>query len=97
MIDAQPGVAPKCIPKIVPESIDVRIRMHGAQAVDPTLPAQSRECVAHLDPKQRIVHPSLRLIDIALGRNDVVIAGENDRRLAGYERSGMHDQALEPT
>src|SRR5882757_4703478 len=96
MIDAQPSIAPKRIAKIIPDRINLRIRMERAYPIDPPLSSQAPKRLAHLDSKQRIVDPPLGLIYVTLRRNHVVVAGENHRRIAGDEGSGVDDQPLEP-
>src|SRR6516165_7892843 len=78
MIDAQPGIALIGVTKVVPERIDLRVRVLRANRIRPSLPQQLRVGFAHLDAEERIVHPALRLVDIALGGYHVVITREHD-------------------
>jgi hypothetical protein len=52
--------------------------------------------VSHLGPKERIVHPSLRLIDVKVGRHHIVVADECDGRIQGQQLARVRNQALEP-
>jgi hypothetical protein len=53
MIDAQPGVAGKGVPKILPESVDPLIRVESPQRVGPALLDKSAIGLSHLGPKNR--------------------------------------------
>ncbi len=70
--------------------------MQVAQGIRPTLPAEPAEGLPHLDSKQRIVDPSLGLVDVALGRNHVVVPSQHDRGGALGMLGRMRDQPLEP-
>lgn len=51
---------------------------------------------ADLRPEQGIVEPALRLVDVELGRHDVVVAGEHDRGTGGQQLRGVCGQTVEP-
>jgi len=86
MIDAQTGIASKGVPEILPERVDPLARVQSPQRVGPALLHKAAICVPYLGPEQRVIDPSLRRIDVEIGRHDVVIAGEH-HRLAGREQA----------
>jgi len=96
MVDAQSGVARVGVTEIVPECVDALAGMKRSQGVSPTLRGKPAKSVSNLDAKQRVVDPSLRLIDVEFGWHYVVIADEHDRRASGEKLGGMRDQALKP-
>ena len=65
MVNAQPRIAGIGVPEIIPEGIDALPRIQGAQGVGPTLGQKAAERLAHLRPKQGIIYPVFRLIDVA--------------------------------
>src|ERR1700730_2884719 len=50
-----------------------------------------------LRPEQRIVHPTLGLVDVYVRGHHVVIAGENRRGISSHELGGTEGQTLEPS
>ena len=96
MIDAQPGIADKRVPEIFPEGIDALMRMQRAQSIGPPLPGEPAKGFAHFRPEQRVVDPTLRRVDVEIGRHDVVIAGEHDRRAACEQAARVFLQPFEP-
>jgi hypothetical protein len=53
--------------------------MQRPQRVGPALLDKAAIGLPHLGPEQRVIDPSLRRINIEIGRHDIVIAGEHDR------------------
>ena len=96
VVDAQAGVARVGVPEIVPERVDPLAGMQRAQRVGPALRDKPAKGFAHLGAEQRVVDPALRLVDVELGRHDVVVAGEHDRRAGREQLGGVRDQPLEP-
>ena len=96
VIDAQPGVAPVGIAKVIPVGVDRLVGMHRPQGIGPPLPGEACKGLTHLDPEQGVVDPALGLVHVALGRDHVVIAREDHRRLGGNELCGVSEQSLEP-
>ena len=86
MIDAETGVAREGVTEILPERLNSLTRMQSPQRVGPALLHKAAICVPYLGPEQRVIDPSLRRIDVEIGRHDVVIAGEH-HRLAGREQA----------
>src|SRR5271156_5403860 len=97
MIDAQAGVASEIISEVIPESVDALVRMQLAQGVGPALSDQVGKGLSRFGAEERVVHPAFWLVNIDLGRDHVVVAGENDGRIGSEEILGMFRQALEPT
>ena len=60
MVDAQPGVSRKRIPKVIPECVDALARVKRAQRVDPPLFDQAMEGGADFRAKQRANAPAHR-------------------------------------
>ena len=67
---------------MLPECVDPLTRVQSPQSVGPALLNKAAIGVAHLRPKQRVIHPSLRRVDVEIGRHDVEVAGQNGRRAA---------------
>src|SRR5208283_2949856 len=97
MIDAQAGVAREIISEVVPESVNVLVRMQLAHGVGPTLSDQVSKGLASLGTEERVLHPALGLVNINLGRDHIVVAGENGWRVGREEILRVFRQALEPT
>ena len=70
--------------------------MQRADRIDPALRQQALIGGAALRLQQRVVVIGLGLIDVLLGRYDVVVAREHDRDAGLVERGGVADQPLEP-
>ncbi len=82
MIDAEPGVACERVSEMAPEGIDSLARMQSAERISPSLLNEATIGVTRLGREQRVVEPALRLVDVEVGRHDVVNTGEDDRRAA---------------
>src|SRR4051794_12073183 len=96
MVDAQPGIPGKGVPEILPEGVDPLARVHCPQSVRPALFYKPTVGVPHLGPKQRVINPALRRIDVELRRHDVVIAGEHDWLAACEQRLRVLRQPVKP-
>jgi hypothetical protein len=96
MVDAEPGVAGERVSKVVPERVDPLVRMQRAQRVGPALLDETAVGVAHFGSEERVIDPALRLVDVEVGRHDVVVAGEHDRRAAVQQAPGVRRQPFEP-
>ncbi len=70
--------------------------MELAHGVGPALREKPAIGLAHLGAEERVVDPARRRVDVELGRHDVVIAGQQDRRAARQQRLRMRREALEP-
>lgn len=96
MIDPEPGIAPERVPEIVPEGIDRLARVNGSQCVGPPLLDETGICSTHLGGEERVVEPSLRFVDIQLGRHDVEVADEHHRQASPNQLIRMTDEPVEP-
>jgi hypothetical protein len=96
MIDAQPGVAGKGVPKIFPERIDPLIRVEHPQRIGAALRDKALIDVAHLRPEQGVIEPALRRVDVEIGRDQIEVAGQNGRHTAVQEAFGVARQPFEP-
>src|SRR5712691_550862 len=97
MINAQPGIAPPGISEIVPKGIDALARVQLTHRIGPAPSDEASEGVPHLGTEERIIKPALWLIDVKIGRHNIVVASENDGRGRGEQRVSMLGQAREPT
>ena len=82
MIDTESGVAREGVPEILPERVDPLIRMQSPQRVGPALRDKAAISIPYLRPEECVIHPSLRRVDVEIGRHDVEVAGQNGRRAA---------------
>ena len=96
MIDAQPGIARPAISHVVPERVHGRIGMQGADGVGPSLVENTPERSTTFRLNQRIPRIRFGRIDVAVGRNDVVIAGQHDRRSGAIELRRMRRETFHP-
>jgi hypothetical protein len=96
MVDADAGIARKRIPPIIPEGVDPLLRMLRADRVGPALPKQPLERRAALGLHQSVVRPILRLVDVEVGRDDIVVAGQHDRLIERVQHLRPRDQPLHP-
>src|SRR5437660_343201 len=69
MIDAETGVTTEGIPEILPESVDPFTWMQSPQRIRPALRDKAAIGVAHLWPKQCVIDPPFRRINIEIGRS----------------------------
>src|SRR6185295_12262030 len=96
VIDPQAGVALPVIAEEIPERVDALVRVQLAQRIDPALREQPLICVARLRLQQRIFLPALRIVDVEVRRDDVVVAEQHDRLARRIQRLRVLDQPLEP-
>src|SRR5213593_1638754 len=80
MVDAKAGIARPAVSHVVPERIDRIVWMQMADRVGPALLQQSPEGRAAFGLEQRVVVPGLGRIDVAIGRHDIEITGQDHRR-----------------
>ena len=97
MVDAQSCVAAVGVPEIIPEGIDTLVRMECSQRVGPALGDEASIGVADFRSEQRVVYPSLRLVDVEIGGHDVVVAGKHDGPAAGEKCFGMGGEPVKPS
>ncbi len=91
MVDPEAGVACECISEVCPERIDAVVWMEVPQCIRPALVHQVGVGFLHLRPKQCVVDPALRFVDVEVGWHDVEIAHERDwdTELQKFGRVGM--------
>ena len=96
VIDTQPCIPAPRVSEIVPKGVDAFCGMQLAQGIRPALFEETVKSAPDLGTEKRIVHPSLRLIDVKVGRHHIVVAGERDRRIQGQQFACVNDQPFEP-
>jgi hypothetical protein len=69
--------------------------MKRSQGVGPALRDQAALGLADLRPAERVIEPALRLVHVEVGRHDVIVTGQHDRRARGKELGGVGAQPLE--
>lgn len=67
-----------------------------AQGVGPALVQQVLEGGAALGLKQGVGLPRAGIVDVGVGRDDIVVAAENDRRLSRIKRRRVGDEPVGP-
>src|ERR1700685_945546 len=97
MIDALAGVARIVISEVVPKGVAGLLWMQLAKRVSPSHRDQIGERAPYLRQKERILKPVFGLIDIDFGRDNVVVAGENDRLRSGDQFLCVFRKALQPS
>jgi hypothetical protein len=95
MVNVQVRVTGPGVPEVVLEGVDALAGVTSAHSVGPAWGHQIMECRADLRPEQRIVGPALRLVDVELGRHDVVVTRENHLLARGQQLGCMCGQAFE--
>ena len=96
MIDAKAGVAWPSVSLIIPERVHRRIRMYCADRVDPTVLEQSPKQSPRSRLHQRVLCVGPGGIDVGIGRRDIEIPGEHDRRINGVKLGRMGQESLHP-
>ena len=79
VVDADAGVALEAVPPIMPEGVDALVGMERADRVGPTLRDQLGELLARFGREQGVLGPALGLVDVQVGRDDVVVADQQRR------------------
>ena len=96
MIDAKAGVARPAIPFVVPERVHRLIRMHRADRIDPALIEKPPKQRSRLRLHKRILGIGLGGIDVGVGRHDIEIPCEHDRRVDGADLGGVRQEPFHP-
>ena len=96
MVDAQPAIARPAVSQVAPIRVHRRVGMQRADGVAPALLENARKTRAAFRLKQRILGIGLCRINIAIGRNDVEVAGQHDRHADGKQLRGMGREAIHP-
>ena len=81
---------------VVPECVDALAGILCAQRVGPASADEALEGGAAFRLHQRVVGVGFRRIDVELGRRDIVVTDEHDRRACLSQRSGVEAQPLVP-
>jgi hypothetical protein len=97
MIEAEAGVARPAIPHVIPEGVDALIRVELPDGVDPALAEQPLEHGAGFRLHEGVLLVGGCRVDVRVGRDDVVIAGEHDGSIERIELGGVADQPLRPS
>src|SRR5882724_11914612 len=97
MIDPKSGIASEGIPQILPKRINAFARIKLADGINTTLVGKTPIGGAHFWPKEGIIPPALRSINVKVRRNDVVVAGENCRHPAIQHTCRMENEPVEPS
>src|SRR6185503_19441809 len=82
-----------CTGLIIPKRIAVRLGVADAESIGKTEVRDATESRAGFGLKQRVAGPGFGVIAIVGRRNNIVVAGKNQRLL---ERQQLTDMAIEP-
>src|SRR5262245_26035155 len=82
--------------KVIPERIHPLVRKARPQRVGPTLSQQPTVTLPGLGLQQRVFKPRARIVDIEIGRYDVVISRQHDGFSALAKGRRVAEEALEP-
>ena len=96
MVDPQPLVAVPAPGLVIPEGVAVRLAVEDAVGVGQPEIEEGAEPRARFEPAQRIVAQRHRIVNIVVGRADVVVAGQHERDLAAQQFARVVDQPLHP-
>src|SRR4030081_2069176 len=80
MINAQAGIPAVGVAKIIPERIDLRVRMQCSYRIGPSLFRQARKRLADFNSEEGVIDPSFGFVYVTLGGDDVVVTCENHWR-----------------
>jgi hypothetical protein len=97
MVDAQPGVPAVGVPEIIPESIDAFVRMNLSERIGPTLRDEIAIGGSNLRTEERVIEPTLRLVDVHIRGHDVEIASQDDLITSREKVGSVLGQPFEPT
>lgn len=97
MVDPQARVSGPSLAKILPEGPGRRIAWKSLpDGVRPSLVQQFGEGRPARRLKERVFLPGPAAVDVRLGRHDVIVARQNDRRIKVDQTPGVTVQAVEP-
>ena len=77
VIQSETRIAPIGVSEVIPERINAVCRMKLPDCIDPALGDEFAEGMAHVGVEQRVFGSALRLVDIEVGRNHIVVACQN--------------------
>ena len=96
MVDADARVALERAAPIIPEAVNSFIGMEMADRVGPALIQNAPEGGPGVGRKQRVVLPILGLVDVEVGRDDILVAARDHRRLQVEQRFEMRVETRHP-
>lgn len=96
MVNPQPEVPPPGAARVLPEGVDPGARVQVPDGVRPPLPELPAVRLPRLRPEQGVVHPALRPVHVELFRDDVVVAGQDDRLRLRHQLSSVGHEPFEP-
>src|ERR1700692_4628779 len=96
MIDAQPRILLPVLTEIIPEGVDTFVLIASAHGIGPSLSKQALIALAAFRLQQRILQPRTGVVNILIGRNDVVVARKHYWMTAVVKLAGVVDQPFEP-
>src|SRR5690242_7381503 len=96
MIDAQTCVPSEGIPEIIPECVNLLIRIQATDRICPVVPDQFMKSFPGFWSEQRILKPALRFVYIYIGGHHVEIAGDQYRALEILKLFCTFVQAVKP-
>jgi hypothetical protein len=79
MINAQPLVAVPATGLVIPESVAVRLRVKDAVSVGQPEVKERTKPRARFRPTQGVFPKRHRIVNIIVGRADVIVAGQHER------------------
>ena len=92
VVDPEAGIARPGVAYVVPEGEGGLVRVEVGDGVGPALGQQPGEGRAGLGLGQRVGAPGPHRVDVGVGRNDVVIAGQHGRHTDGFEARRMGEK-----
>ena len=96
MVDTKAGIAFPAVSLVIPERVHRRIGMHRADRIDPALIEKAPKQRPRLRLHQRVLGVGLGRIDVGVGRHDVEIPGEHDRRIEGVKLGRVRQKPFHP-
>ena len=96
MVDAKAGIAFPAVSLVIPERVHRRIRMHRADRIDPALIEKAPKQRPRLRLHKRVLGVGLGGINIGVGRHDVEVPREHDRRIQGVKLGRVSQEPLHP-
>ena len=96
VVEPQARIAPPPVALVVPERVDRFARVSHTDRIDPSLVQQSAERRSAGRLNQGVLCPGFRRVDVHVSRDNVVVAGQDDREAACDQPGCMRDQAIEP-
>src|SRR5690242_171350 len=96
MVDSNAMVLNPCTGLIIPKRIAAWLGVTDAERVGEAKIRDATESRAGFGLKQRVARPGFRIVAILSCRDDIVIAGENQRLLESEQPADMAIQPFQP-